>query len=457
MRSFDERWRETLNQSVLLAPFAAIKKAVPSVATIGNALQFIGFILALVLFAALPLPKFADDKIGLALISCAGFGSWLLGYLLGGRERRSPNAIDILVLCYFAINVVSTGASHYLTTSLRGLLLVALYVLSYFFFTGIIQASPKRKLAILAVLALSALALSVHGFYQYHIHVEPLATWEDPTVENKGTRIFSTLKNPNLLAGYLLPLVALTASLGIAAISTKRLLIGIPVIGIALATAVATILTGSRGAFFGLAGIAGMILMVVVSLLWQRKPKLRIPIIFGVIALLIGGLIGLHFVPGFEQRVISIFRGSEHSSNAFRMNVWRASLAMLADNWWFGVGPGNQTFVRAYGLYMKSGFDALGTYCVPLEVAVETGLVGLGVFLTMVVACLARGHVAFWSKDGWERWIAAGAAAGLVGMMIHGAVDTVFYRPQVHFLFWLLISLLATSLGNGEKDAKTAS
>lgn len=41
---------------------------------------------------------------------------------------------------------------------------------------------------------------------------------------------------------------------------------------------------------------------------------------------------------------------------------------MFKDNWWIGVGPGNTAFRLAYGLYMKSGFDALGTYCVPLEV-----------------------------------------------------------------------------------------
>ncbi len=30
-------------------------------------------------------------------------------------------------------------------------------------------------------------------------------------------------------------------------------------------------------------------------------------------------------------------------------------------------------------------------------------------------------------------------------MMIHGVVDTVFYRPQVQFIFWLVIAMLTTA------------
>jgi hypothetical protein len=76
----------------------------------------------------------------------------------------------------------------------------------------------------------------------------------------------------------------------------------------------------------------------------------------------------VHFkFPSFRKpHCFLSFAGSEHSSNAYRIYVWRASAKMFMDNWWFGVGPGNSTFPLAYGLYMKSGFDALGTYCVPL-------------------------------------------------------------------------------------------
>ncbi|MNL44965.1 hypothetical protein D3C87_1675770 [compost metagenome] len=37
---------------------------------------------------------------------------------------------------------------------------------------------------------------------------------------------------------------------------------------------------------------------------------------------------------------------------------------------------------------------------------------------------------------------ATAAIAALVGLMIHGMVDTVFYRPSVQILFWLTLAVV---------------
>jgi uncharacterized membrane protein AbrB (regulator of aidB expression) len=64
----------------------------------------------------------------------------------------------------------------------------------------------------------------------------------------------------------------------------------------------------------------------------------------------------------------------------------------------------------------------------------------------MIVAGLCRGHLGFWAQQPeWQRWLTAGAAAAMIGLMTHGMVDTVFYRPQVQFIFWLVLSLLVSS------------
>jgi putative inorganic carbon (HCO3(-)) transporter len=33
----------------------------------------------------------------------------------------------------------------------------------------------------------------------------------------------------------------------------------------------------------------------------------------------------------------------------------------------------------------------------------------------------------------------------IAGMMFHGMVDTVWFRPQIQFIFWLMIAILSTS------------
>jgi putative inorganic carbon (HCO3(-)) transporter len=114
---------------------------------------------------------------------------------------------------------------------------------------------------------------------------------------------------------------------------------------------------------------------------------------------------------------------------------------MFLDSWWIGVGPGNQAFRLAYGLYMISGFDALGTYCVPLEILVECGIGGLLVFALIVLAAMSRAHLMFWqAKEASEKIMSLGLSAAIFGMMVHGLVDTVFYRPQVQFIFWIVLA-----------------
>jgi putative inorganic carbon (HCO3(-)) transporter len=135
---------------------------------------------------------------------------------------------------------------------------------------------------------------------------------------------------------------------------------------------------------------------------------------------------------------------------------------MLKDNWLIGVGVGNQAFCLAYGLYMRTGFDALGTYCVPLEIAVETGIFGLITFGLIIASVLYRAHIAFWPHDNriiadcsmYHKWLTTGAVIALVALLGHGLVDTVFFRPQIQFIFFLLISIIVTNTASIESSQK---
>lgn len=450
LEGLERPWQESVHGSFVLraagffkAFFDKLTKG--SVAGVGSLLQSVSFAIAVCLYVSLALRQFANDKEALALFSLAGFALWLVGYLLGGKESRRTSAVDVTVILFFGANIVATAASHYLNPAIHGLAKVLVYVATYFYLTGVLRNAPRRKVFIVSSLIAAAFAVSLYGLYQYKIGVQPLATWEDPTVETKGTRIYSTLLNPNLLAGYLVPLSPLALALAFSSFAAKRPWLGVPALIATATIAVATVLTGSRGGYIGLfvAGLA--VSAMAVTKMWTEKPRAR-PVIAGVcIVAPVLLVIGLHFVPSFEQRLTSIFAGSEHSSNAFRMNVWRSSLRMLKDNWWFGIGPGNQVFRLAYGLYMRSGFDALGTYCVPLELAVESGIFGLSSFGLLLLSLFSRGHQSFWSNSaGPSRWLTAGAVAAIVGMMAHGLVDTVFFRPQVQFIFWLAVALIVT-------------
>ena len=450
LSNLDPAWSESLNHSKLFGIWLAVKNFANNaikLPAIGSFLQFISYVMVAVLFLILPAPCFAEDKGVLAALVVAAFALRVLGSLLSGKEKYTPTTLDLLVLAFAGMNVIATLGSHYLAASVKGLMKMAVYFISYFLFACTISAAPKKRgIAIVASLLTAGLVVSLHGLWQYKIGVAPLATWEDPNVEDKTVRIYSFLRNPNLLAGYLVPLIPVGLGAAIMAFvegGWKRFL-SIPIFGVAGLILVATVLTGSRGGYMGIAAGLGALGFILLTLLWNSKPKLR-PLLIAFVVVLPIILLGvLHLFPKYEHRILSIFAGREHSSNSYRLNVYASSFKMFLDNWWLGVGPGNSTFKLAYGLYMRTGFDALGTYCVPLEVAVETGIGGLFAFGWMVVAAMTRAHINFWNSfAGSERWLCAGAAAGLLGMMVHGLVDTVYYRPQVQFIFWLLLAMCA--------------
>jgi putative inorganic carbon (HCO3(-)) transporter len=338
---------------------------------------------------------------------------------------------------------------------MQGLIKVLIYIGTYYWFRAAFAESPSWSYAAFLALLGSGMLVALYGIHQYQIGVEPLATWEDPSVEVKAVRIYSTLGNPNLLAGYLLPLVPLSLSMGMMFLFQRNYFFCFAAFISSCIFAVTTILTGSRGSYIGLFACM-LLLMVVVSILaFKAKPIVRNLIIMGLCLLFILLGYALYSVPSFEQRIVSIFAGREHTSNSFRLNVWMASWRMFLDNWWLGIGPGNKTFVQAYGLYMRTGFDALGTYCVPLEVGVETGLLGLISSLGLLGVLFSRAHLVFWKSDhNLSRWLTLGCAASVLGIMAHGMVDTVFFRPQVQFIFWFMVSYIAgTYRGNSKKPS----
>ncbi len=451
----DSRWERTVHRSLLASVWFKLRETLSaklaSWEKFGSLCQMLSYLAVALLFAIIAAPQFASDKEILAVLVMGAFGLRVVGAICAGRETYIPSAVDMVVLAFLGANIIATGASHYLADSIKGLAKLIVYICAYFLFVGILQHNTKqRTLMVWTALIGGGTLVALYGLYQFKIGVAPLATWEDPSVEDQVTRIYSTLNNPNLLAGYLLPLVPVSFGLAMASACARgwQRFLALPFLGSTAVLAVATVLTGSRGGYFGLAGVALVLGIVSVMWVWRAYPKLRPVVVAAAILLPIAAVVVIYLIPSVHHRIDSMFAGREHSSNSYRFNVWISSWQMFLDNWWFGIGPGNSTFRLAYGLYMRSGFDALGTYCVPLEVAVEAGVIGLATFGWLLVTVMARAHQCFWSSgDAQVRWLAAAAAAAIAGMMLHGLVDTVFYRPQVQFVFWLMVaSVVALSI-----------
>jgi putative inorganic carbon (HCO3(-)) transporter len=93
---------------------------------------------------------------------------------------------------------------------------------------------------------------------------------------------------------------------------------------------------------------------------------------------------------------------------------------------------------------MKTGFDALSAYNVFLEIAVESGIFALIAFIGFLVMTIKD---ALKSK---EIFVYA-ALISVCAVMLHGLVDTVFFRPQIQFVFWTMVAIISAYSSAKEK------
>ena len=107
---------------------------------------------------------------------------------------------------------------------------------------------------------------------------------------------------------------------------------------------------------------------------------------------------------------------------------------------------------------MRPRFSALSAYSILLEVAVETGLIGFCCFLWLLIVTFNQGvkqlgHLRLsGNQEGF--WL-IGAIASMAGILAHGLVDTVWYRPEVNTLWWLMVAVVASYYTAPNAEAAT--
>ncbi len=391
-------------------------------------------------------PFSSSTLVGLLLVACAGF--WLLLTLSDEPTTNvsSVTPIHLLVLLYWSIAAIATALSPVKKAALTDLVTLSLYLLLFALCARVLR-SPRLRSGIIVIYLHISLIVSVYGLRQWFFGATALATWVDPESPlSKTTRVYSYLGNPNLLAGYLLPAVifSLVAIFAWQSWLKKALALTMFIVNTAC-----LVLTFSRGGWIGL--VVSILVAMALLVYWK---SIEMPPFWRTwsLPIVLGGLIGVLllaviFVEPVRLRVFSIFADRQDSSNNFRRNVWDAVFEMIADRPILGIGPGHNSFNKVYPLYQRPRYTALSAYSILLEVAVETGFVGLACFLWLIIVSFNTAFIQMRRlrqlRNVEGLWL-IGAIAILFGMLAHGTVDTVWYRPEVNTLWWLIVALIAS-------------
>ncbi len=304
---------------------------------------------------------------------------------------------------------------------------------------------------LVTIICLAALSQAFFGYIQAYFDLGPQAfTREGSSL----LRVYGTFDQPNPYAGYINITLAIVLTLALLAQNVMlRILAGMAMILLAIAL----YLSQSRGGEIAIA-IGGIIVLAIIGAYCA-------------------GLVPQHyFMPILKQlglAGISLTAPNDADySTAERLAHWIAGINMFLDHPLLGVGIGN--YPVAYPKYFITIFVLpLGhAHNYYINIAAETGIVGLGGFMLFLVAIFVAGghtlraintrlqqfqkqrkslqdiaekeqHPTFTPSKMLvnDRALAIGLLAALVSICVHNLVDNLFVHSITN-LFALLLALL---------------
>ena len=347
---------------------------------------------------------------------------------------REMDAFDAGWILLVGAALVSLLASEVLRVSLRELRVVVLQAVFVYWLLRRGRLDQAGILRLVDIVALSAVAISLQGLYQYG--------WTEHVIAAEGVRrirgVYGSPNNLALVLGRVLPVMLAMVLAGPAGWRRCAYALG------AVPVALCLFLTFSRGAW--LLGVPAA--MLALALLAGRRARLVVLGILGV-----GALGTLPFLG--TARLLSFFSGQ--GTALLRLKLWEASWDMVRDHPLWGVGLDN--FLYQYGRYIRP--EAMSEpylshpHNVVLDFWLRLGLPGLLAFMWLVV-CFASRALRLWRRqaDGPLRAVTIGLVAAVADMLAHGLIDSAFFVVELAALFALFLGLVRCMERLRQADAR---
>lgn len=299
-----------------------------------------------------------------------------------------------------------------------------------------------RPLQLIGAFLGVSLLVSVIGLAQKIFGVTAEGIWVDPKqFPDIKVRVFSTLVNPNILAGYLVLVIAYSTAFFNQTKAYKKWRLAFLVTG--LLAALCLLYTYSRGNW-----VACAVMLLAFCVLFCRKAF--IPILgSGAAVLATGGTAVLH-------RLASIQGGyGGDTSIALRM-AYLKSTKWIIEKFPLGVGWYGYRFVYpTYNFYLADK-SVIMYHChnIFLNIWAELGAHGLLAFLVVWwgIFLPAAWRLAYQGRSLWLKAMGRGYVLATVGIIVGGLTDHVYFNTQMGLCFWTLGGLTMLCKKLNEED-----
>lgn len=286
------------------------------------------------------------------------------------------------------------------------------------------KESDRRHL--LNIMLLVATLAALVGIGQYVLGVEVPAGWTDVT-EATSRRAFSFVISPNVFGSYM----ALFSPIALGLFFIAKTWYGRLYYGMSfLFLNIGLVLSASRGAWLALALSA-----FITAFALRRTYALALSIVFVFFAGIISPV---------RHRILALLSPTywEKSSRDGRIARWTRAYHEMRFDPFFGKGLGHYggaTGQRYFGTtYVDSYY---------FKTLAETGLIGLGLLLYLLLALLGT----FWKNirllhDRSTYILTIALVTGETAVLIHNAVENIFEVPFMNAYFWLIAALILSML-----------
>jgi putative inorganic carbon (HCO3(-)) transporter len=459
--------------ALALLPLRWLAVAVPAAIVVGLTLVRPAVALCL-LCLAIPFGSLAEVRVaGLAVgpaeaLLALAFAAWLARTVALREENwRWPRLAAPLALFIGAALLSWLNAASLTLAAKETIKWLEFLALLFMVANGVDRAQSR---AVVASLLLAGVAQAALGAVQFFTRSGP-----EFFAMGRFLRAYGTFEQPNPFGGYMGLVAPLALALGLEGLN-RRPSAATPVgaavpgwlaylaAGAFLATAAGLGMSGSRGAWLAFAAafcaVIGMRSRRAAVAFTALLAVAALIVLLGGVSLLsplIGPAIGQRltsFVPLIGARDVPAIEITDANyANVERLAFWQAALDMWRDRPWLGVGFGN--YAAAYPRYALPKWRAsLGhAHNYYLNVAAETGLLGLAAYLALWLA-------AFWQTaraarregDPYVRALALGALGVLVHVSVHNVVDNLW----VHDMYLQVALLLGLVQGLSDRRPRPA-
>ncbi len=370
----------------------------------------------------------SHPTLALCAILSIGVGSWLCKLFCGHRDFRF-GVIDACVL-WLGVLILLGGICTVGGRASMGEALARFTLLLGYFPIKEMMARAHYRERMMRALSCALTVVSAIGFWQYFAGVAELKWVDAERFSDIGGRVTSLFGNPNVLAVFLLlgfPTVfgAWTDAYGSERGRVELLIAALGAMG-------CLILTWSRGAWLG-AIVAIVLFLLLISptgrrlLAWSALPA----------------VIWLPLLPhSIVNRFTSIGILTEGSIR-YRLYTWQGVFRMLSA-YPFGIGVGESAFTSVFGRFALSGTETvMHAHSLPLQIVLEHGVFGLLTFATLLLAafCITVRTVVL-RRQGERIGSVVGAASALVGVLVMGLFDYIWYHNGLFWLFFVVLAIL---------------